>query len=282
MDCFAVLLICGPVGGIIGCGDPSLNSNVGTLKDSRSVAEYSGPPVPDFSVWRFYVAAEGSAIDPDDVRTSGFTLQFDGDDQPTLLMPLHPLTEDNSPVLSLIEGLVIRGNIDQTMITEVFGAGDGSLQMVGNVEDLAVLDADVRDSLANNFALISPGPSSRRVRPLKLSSTAPKAGDTVWLAVAVYAGATPSRSAHEAEVTEVNEMGRMLYRFKNARLSLQAADGAPLLNPAGEVVGIHFVRQGDESDQHVKGSGVTTNELLAWKESLDSLVSADQASGEGQ
>lgn len=238
-----------------------------------STSSDSGPSVPDFAIWRCYVIPENATVDPDDVRLSGFVVQFDSEQTPSLLMPLHPLTDGDRVVVTWQAGIAVRDTISRTMISEVYGAGDGSLQKVGSVRDLADPDADVADGIANNLALVYTGPSSRLVRPLELSSTKPKIGDSVWLAAAVYAGAPPSRPTHEAIVTAVSDAGEFAYRFENSRLSLQAADGAPLLNRAGDVIGMHFGPNDDSGGSHVDGFGVTAAELLAWKGSLDSLSS---------
>ena len=99
-----------------------------------------------------------------------------------------------------------------------------------------ISDDPVQDISA--FSVTSPGMADKVV-PLKLAAQAPRRGDSVWLIAQVLEGAPPTQLIHHAVVRYVAD-DIIQYTFDNAGLSIQATSGAPVVNDAGEVVGINL------------------------------------------
>ena len=73
------------------------------------------------------------------------------------------------------------------------------------------------------------------LRKLKLAVAAPVNGDTIWLAARV--GESEAR-LHQATVVQID--GDWMFFEYAAELDLAATSGAPVLNAAGEVVGLNL------------------------------------------
>lgn len=75
-----------------------------------------------------------------------------------------------------------------------------------------------------------------KLAPGSLASAAPKVGDPVWLAAAAT---NAEGRAHVGKVVEINDKW-LFYEIAQSDLSLAGTNGAPILNAAGEVVGIQL------------------------------------------
>ena len=80
-------------------------------------------------------------------------------------------------------------------------------------------------------------PANAHLAPLGLASRLPKAGEPVWLA-APHRG-SPSMRTREAVVVEASA-STLIFRYAGSQEIPPSASGAPLLNQAGEVVGINI------------------------------------------
>jgi hypothetical protein len=84
-----------------------------------------------------------------------------------------------------------------------------------------------------------PGGTSAPVAPGNLATVPVKEKDRVWLAAPLVGGAADSSRTFGATVLQVNDKG-LFYRFDDASLNLAGTPGAPILNAAGEVVGMQL------------------------------------------
>ncbi|WP_182866374.1 hypothetical protein [Stieleria mannarensis] len=229
---------------------------------------YSGPAVSDFTIWRPFVEHGEVNIDPDLIRSTAFAVRFAADDLPVVMIPLHPALQLTEPVVDYKTAQSARSGITKMMVAEAFGA-ETEMRRLAEVVESEEPSTRVGDSLTHDLMVVSPGTASRRLRPLQLAADPVRVGDVIWMATAVYRGAPASQVGHSARVTHVDDDGRMAYAFLNERLSLFATDGAPLLDDAGHVVGIHLGPTVDEDTlgeplgDAVVGFGVTASEVLA-------------------
>lgn len=95
---------------------------------------------------------------------------------------------------------------------------------------------------------------------LKLASTPPKVGDSVWLLAQVLDGAPDTQLLHHA-VVRLSKDDALQYEYDNAALSIQATSGAPVVNADGDVVGINL------------GGGTLHGKLIGIGDSLASVRS---------
>lgn len=84
---------------------------------------------------------------------------------------------------------------------------------------------------------LSAGPG-RRPPSLVLSSAPIEKGSSAWLFAEVYDGAEEGVLLHHA-IIEATKPDAMILRFSNSGLNLRATSGAPILNKAGEVIGLN-------------------------------------------
>jgi|GEM_PF-1107522 len=73
--------------------------------------------------------------------------------------------------------------------------------------------------------------------PLATQNPAP--GESIWLVCPILKGAPEKLRLHHAKVDSVTD-GDLVYWFDNSNLDVTDTNGAPLVNSAGEVVGIHL------------------------------------------
>ncbi|WP_372894565.1 hypothetical protein [Stieleria sp.] len=256
----------------LGLGGCSVESGSDALTDRLAnspavVDRYRGPTVRDFTIWRPYVAVNEFPIDPDEIRATAFAVRLVTGDDPVMIMPLHPALQQPDPIVNPDAAQAARSGVTKIMVSEAFGASDAMRQLRQIIEFEEVGESAV-DRWTHDLVAVSTGSLARGLRPLQFATATPSVGDTVWMATAVYAGASPSRVAHEATVIRIDGDGRMEYRFANSRLSLQATAGAPLLDDEGHVVGVHLAEPGDEGstaevpEGGVFGFGVSAAELL--------------------
>lgn len=76
-------------------------------------------------------------------------------------------------------------------------------------------------------------------RPLVLASKMPAAGERVWLVAQVIEGAPPSQLLHPGKPV-YDGRGLLQFVYDNPGLVLRATSGAPVVNAAGELVGINL------------------------------------------
>ena len=231
-----------------------------TVEAAAAAAKlYKGPAVADFAVWRPYIQVGGLVIDPDQGVATAFALSVAKPKSPLLVTLLHPALQVDSPVTDPKLAKASREDVRRIMITEAFGAGDemravGPLFVPGSdAADEPGTKANTMSPLSNDLLFIDPAKFKRRLKPLSIAQETPEPGDTVWMATAVYGGASPSTVAHQAVLTQCSPDGQWEY-------------GAPLLNSAGEVVGIHLT-SGGENDG-VNGVGISAKLLRQQLESL--------------
>jgi len=81
--------------------------------------------------------------------------------------------------------------------------------------------------------------SGANVVPLPLAAAAPQTSERLWLAAAVVEGPVRNEFLHGATVQGISPSNDLVYVFDDPETAMQATSGAPLLNSAGEVAGIH-------------------------------------------
>lgn len=112
-----------------------------------------------------------------------------------------------------------------------------------------------------DIAAFRPDPGSVASVPrLKLAEQPPRLGATVWL-VAEVIGAPPTRRLHRAIVTYAGS-DALQYRFDDVDLQIRATSGAPVVDAAGRVVGVHL------------GGGMDGGDKLGIANSLSTVTAA--------
>jgi len=243
---------------LAGCGTNNLKPESDeTNAASLATEKEPSPEVKEFCVWRpFFFTTVGNHA-TDEIIGSTFAIKLKDGDQTYLLTALHLLGPETGLSQQIAPG-EIRKLVDRVIVSDAFGATDSNLDAGIPLE----LDTDVASSeswLELDALMLPAGPSGKRLKPLSFSATQLSVGDLIWLCTAVFGGAPPSDKTHQAKVTSIGEDGAFEYEFVNQKLSLQAADGAPLLGMDGAVVGMHL-RQSIKSYE-VAGVGILTTVL---------------------
>lgn len=219
-----------------------------------------GPEVPRFSVWRPFFFTSHGDHDISYPPASGFAIRVEADGPPYLITALHILSPE-SGLAAAVAPESLSESIRQLVVSEAFGASDSTHPLKPPLDlDPALADSDYWTK--TDAVFIPLAGTLPKVRPFEIGDVPLRVGDTVWLSTAVYAGASPSQTTHRAEVTAVTEDGRIEYRFENPRLSFQAADGAPLIDDSGKLIGMHQRATMGEDNQPATGQGVTATRLL--------------------
>ena len=86
---------------------------------------------------------------------------------------------------------------------------------------------------------------------MTLADKQPATGSKVWL-VAQIKGGDPEMLLHRATVVGY-EQGAMIYAFDDKRIELQATSGAPVVDAAGQLVGINLAGTAAEGSNDVQG-----------------------------
>ena len=195
--------------------------------------------VPDFAVWRpFFFTAAGDHSTSEIIGTA-FAIRFAEQGEPVLLTAYHLLGPEAGLTMRIEPG-TLREMVNQVVVSDAFGVSD-STQRVDQPIELAADGTAADDWIGLDMVVVPVGASAKRFHPLDVSDTLLEIGDSIWMSAAVFGGAPASQRAHRATVTSIDtESGAIEYRFENDRLSLRAADGAPLLDARGRVVGMHL------------------------------------------
>ncbi|PNY36545.1 hypothetical protein [Rhodopirellula sp. MGV] len=249
-------LVC--LGGLLASAGCSPSVEPEAASSRAPVPEVVGPPVKSRSVWRSYYALGDADIQPDKVNSTGFACEFPSDEKGVtyFVSALHIAEDRTEPITEAAEAARIYQAIGSVGATEAYGASDG-MNFLGILADPPAEGMAEEPSLLYDVVLVQRGKVGLKAMPL--AQTMPVEGDKLYLATAVYGGAPASQTAHEAEVLSVSSDGKLEYRFVNERLSLQATDGAPLLDESGAVVGMHL--HGDKSETGVTGEGISMLEF---------------------
>lgn len=134
--------------------------------------------------------------------------------------------------------------------------------------DAAVMGGPTASLDLAAFPLLPPDPAAPPVEGavpvhvVKLAAKLPKVGDPVWVAAPVVNAAADHPHLLAARVVEVNN-NWLFYSFADTGLDLTATSGAPVLDAAGEVVGMHL--GGGKMDSELVGSA---NPLPAHRDRL--------------
>lgn len=270
------------LGCVPGCQPARQGEREDRSADSRvGGAEYDGPPVADFSIWRPYIVPRGASLDPDAMVSTAFATRIPGQSDPVLLAALHPTMKIASPFIEAEASSTYRESIQYVSFSEAFGA-DTEMRSYGDVIHTGAWrgrcgtleeqpyhgqESGATGNLLNNLLVVAGGSRSKRLRPLDWSEHACHAGDVIWMAAAVYRGAPASQVSHRATVTDVSPNGMLSYQFDNEALSLQATDGAPLLDADGRVLGVHFGAEAEpeaNDGNAVMGIGITAECIKEW------------------
>jgi len=107
--------------------------------------------------------------------------------------------------------------------------------------------------------------NTKPAKSLKLASSKPKIGETVWLYGLVY-NRSNDQLLHKAIVVEYDK-NWISYQFYDSGLVLNGTSGAAILNASGEVVGINL--SGGEQDGKLYGYG---NPLVSIKDVFSKYV----------
>ncbi|OAI47457.1 hypothetical protein AYO44_09495 [Planctomycetaceae bacterium SCGC AG-212-F19] len=81
-------------------------------------------------------------------------------------------------------------------------------------------------------------PDKAALKPAPLAAKTPAKGETVW--VATRAGGAPATQRLHRATVILEEEGKLYYFYDNPKFEIQGTSGAPVLNAAGEVVGINL------------------------------------------
>ena len=107
-----------------------------------------------------------------------------------------------------------------------------------------------------------------RLSPVPLARELPNSGHRVWLAGQTIDAPNAPQQLFAATVSEANQT-RLVYVF-DRRIELQATSGAPVVNAAGELVGIHL----GGGEQLGKSMGIA-NPVTSIREKLGSALRAE-------
>jgi len=233
----SICLMCFAACAMYGC-QPA-NTDVSMPAPSASEGMSAVPKIPDYAIWRPFFSTEFGNQATDDIRGTAFAVKAGPEGKIFLVTALH-LIGPAGGLTQQIEPGQIRKWVHDVVISEAFGATDRTFSL--KLPIAPPLDSKDNQCWSDAGLLLLPTDGSgARYRTLELSAVSPKSGDSIWLATAVFGGAPSSQSAHEASVLDVDDTGTLRYEFKNRQLMLNAADGAPLVNSDGVVVGMHLM-----------------------------------------
>lgn len=201
----------------------------------------SAPTVPD----RFVVRPEFRSGYDSFFGSYGFVVAGEDGRGPLVLTALHVLDElikakgiDCSAENMAYTGHEVPPHVTEVQLYDVFAPNWMVAELAMASSMLVLRDARIcldepysqRDVAAFRVA------SGAAVQPGRLAAAPPQVGEPIWLAASLGRG-VPAR-AHQAVVVEITER-TLVFRYAKDIAAPLYTSGAPLLNGAGEVVGIN-------------------------------------------
>ncbi len=203
------------------------------------------PLIPRLAVLRPYCETKFGSIDAGSAAATAFVLQPSGL-PPVVLTVMSLLTPANGLSKEVESGQQSRA-VTGVTLGSAFGEMDSVITAAG------VLDTHVSQT-GDLLAIILPANAQERVGKLIPAQEQPAVGTRVFLSAALFAGAPPSQRQHSAIITDIDALGRLVYKFDNPEISMEGTSGAPLLNATGEVVAIHITVEDWQCDGGVRQS----------------------------
>ena len=168
---------------------------------------------------------------------TAFVLDLQGAHVRSFLVSAHHLFGPDGGYATQIPWSEVSAKVKSMQCTSL---SDGAVWTVGHALTMSGAerfgDGYLRDLSAFAFEDVS---ATSRPTHLKLAARMPKVGQSVWLLAEVVEGAPRSLLLHHAVVT-YSQADAMQYNFDNAKLSIRATSGAPVLDDAGDVVGVNL------------------------------------------
>ena len=212
------------------------------------------PVVPDHFVVRPEFRSKSESV----VGGHAFVIKPEDNGRPLLLTALHVLDEliKNRRINCTADNVAYTGRELPALITgvtlyDVFAA-KWMFAELGSASSMLILpNARINDEEPHSQRDIAAFrvDASSTISPVKLATTSPKTGDSIWLAASP--GRESTERAFEAVVVEHTDQ-TLIFRFSTPP-DVRYSSGAPLLNVRGEVVGINV--GGGTLDNHHLGHG---------------------------
>lgn len=216
------------------------------------------PPVPDGFVLRPFF---NNGVKTWSAGTA-FVVDFQG--QPLIVTALN-LLGPNGGMETQIEAKQLPEQLKSVEVRDAFnGRGAGRTTATLLIPEAHVMKDDAAGDVAA-FKIPRPptlsiaGGTTTPIIPGKLASSAPKKGDTLFLATALASGKQESR-VFSAKVLQADDKW-LFYRFDDSALDLTGTPGAPLLNDKGEIVGMQL--GGGKNDEGLIGAACPLPALQA-------------------
>jgi hypothetical protein len=206
-----------------------------------SAAAVAAPRVPD----RFVVRPEFQAGRESFFGSYGFVVAAEDGGQPLVMTALHVLDElakfkrvDCYDTNAAYTGQELPAQVTGVKLYDPYAA-NWVLAQIGAARDMLTLRAarvgTTEPYCQDDVAAFRVAPPSS-LHPVRLAAAAPAVGDPVWLAVNPGRGA--AERTCEAVAVEVTEK-TFIFRFSPSAKFPPYTSGAPLLNRAGEIVGLN-------------------------------------------
>ncbi len=152
-----------------------------------------------------------------------------------LLLTAHHLFGPDGGLAREVAGAELPAFVREVRLADLAGR---PVAVAGPVVPIPGARAHRQVDFAHDLAAFA-APPALAGRAFALARAAPAVGERVWLFAEVRAGAPPGRLLHAATVTS-SSATELAYRFDDGGLDLGATSGAPVLDGAGEVVGVHL------------------------------------------
>ncbi|MEZ0299399.1 MAG: serine protease [Candidatus Methylacidiphilales bacterium] len=136
---------------------------------------------------------------------------------------------------------VAAADVPATVQSIVLTTFDGGTERKFNIKGIAVPVTGPESSVASDLALFLLPNVSPPNYAATLAAKEPSVGDRVWVIARVRGGVPEGQVVHPGRITAVETIGsaRILeMQYDNNNIVANGASGSPVLNAAGEVVGI--------------------------------------------